>query len=854
MAVDLNILRGLGITPDKLKEKFEAELSSTTPEIQALRNRIRSRVNEGMTRNFAEYQQTYALDLAWDIEHRQMTPTLVQHFLDKDPNDKEVYEQMKAWGLGQMICDETDCKTGKPTGKKMFNIPMFFNIFVPLVKSYVTIRWANICNARRNNPLFKFSPAIVTAKNRLRCDLWTSRINVMAEQYGYYKTMEQAVLKALHYATCLMFVAEEWHSEEQVRIADKDDVKSGKKKKDSEENAKEGDEIKIRVKEGLRYHLPHPTRTFRDLAYGPSTFNTDTGCTYAGYWRIVRYRELLHRGLWNDKKISLGSVNIIEANKLFFSTVYSGCKMAYGCASVPVSGSGLTTAAEAGVGAGSNDRELKLAQQYYGTDREDQGVLVTEYFEKLIPKDNGLGDYDCPVWFRFLCAGDGCTILYCAPLPSCPTTYWGYDSDESRANNASLSLEILPFQDQFGMVLTQIILSCKQNLANLTLVDEDQVTPESLSNIRNIGESLFRKLNIQSFSGRKSMKGQNKVVDAIQSFSLPKGNVAELINVLKTILDVLERVLVMSSLEVGQAASHEQTREEVRHIAQTTSSRVDFTSASIDLAMAAWKRQLYWFTDANADDDFYGIIPWDTPLTKADLDKYGISYVDDDEQPAKKSGESSRHIRVKAKKKDVSLDIWSLVNSRPEPDRVSDVETAQAMSSLVKDLLSNPITGPAIGAKQALELANRIANLAGIDRDFKLYVDGDSQQQAAQAQEQLKQVVTTVLENVKQSEDALRQEIGGAIKPLAEKVLATEQAVGQIVQGVRAVSEQIGQTAQIIPEIINGINTVAGQTAEAEALAQKGVALGVQNDQFIQKVAEILQFNTAPNPADDSLQ
>ena len=39
-------------------------------------------------------------------------------------------------------------------------------------------------------------------------------------------------------------------------------------------------------------------------------------------------------------------------------------------------------------------------------------------------------DYDYPVWFWFIVASDS-TILYCAPLPHCPVTYWGYDPDDT---------------------------------------------------------------------------------------------------------------------------------------------------------------------------------------------------------------------------------------------------------------------------------------------------------------------------------------------------------------------------------------------------------------------------------------
>lgn len=866
MSVSLKILERRGITPEKLKALFEAEPTSLpsdqSDKVASLRNRIRSRVEEGMSRNFAEWKVPYALDLAWDVEFQQITPTLVQQFLSKDPNDKEVYSQLSAWGMTGFIEDIKDAKTGQSTGKKSFNIPMFFQIFVPLVKAYTTIRWANICNARKQNPFLKYEPSYKTLRNAMRCEILTNRIGVMAEQLGYYKVFEQAVLKALHYSICLKFITEEWHTEEQFRIATKDDVESGVRTPNGDK-AKEGDEFKKIVKEGLRYHLPHPTRFFRDLAHGPSTFNTDSGCSFAGYWRIVRYRELLNRGLWNDKKIPLSSKDIKEANKLFFSTVYSGCTMKYGCAtSGAPTPSGASAAAQAGVGAGANDREVKLANNFYGTEYEDQGVLVTEYFEKLIPKDNGLGDYDCPVWFRFLLGGDGCTVLYCAPLPACPVIYYGYDADESRANNASLSLEILPFQDQFSQVLTQTILAAKQNLANVTLIDQNVLDEKTIENIQNLGERFYRFLNIFGFDGRKMQKGQNRPPEVVQGHSLPKANIAELINVLKTILDVLERVLVMSNLEVAQAASHEQTREEIRHLAKSTSSRLELTSSAFDLAMNAWKRQLYWFTMEHGDDDFYGHIPSDSPLTKADLDKMGITYVDNDEEKVVEKQSKLRgvkkHIRVKMAKKDVSLDIWSLVSNRPDTDRTIDTETATTLSVLMEKLMANPITAGKIGGKQALDIATEIAHLAGIRRDFKFHVDEESNQQFGQ--EQLKAVIADVLKNVKESQANLQQEMVQTMQPIAEKVAATEQVMAQIIEGLQQLGQQSAQAEQIIPQIIEKIGQLAqatqqagGQAQEADQLAEKAASIALQSQKVAERISQLLGLTPAPSPANDTL-
>jgi hypothetical protein len=430
-------------------------------------NRIRSRVQEGMSRNLVDFKHYYVLDKAWDAPFYQITPTLVSTFVDSNPNNEQVYKAAETWGLTSLITEKPDPKSpGKNI--KSFNIPTFFNILVPLVKSYVTIRWSKIMNDRRLTPFFKFEPAKYTTENALKCDVITDRIQMMSNQYGYFDVMKQAVFKMLHYGQVFMYPREEWHSEQQFRFATKEDVEANLKKPDpnNAQNADgipvvEGEEIAVTTREGIRYQLPHPTRCYYDIAHGPSTLNYDSGAEYSGYWQIVRYRDVVNGNFWNKDRIALGSMDIVGQNPLFFQTVYSACQLKTPCERnpEPPKPDGAMGAATMGVGTGPLDREKQIGALYYGTEYMDQGVLITNHYEKLVPKDNGLGTYPFPVWFRFVLAGDGCTILYAAPLPYNPTLYAGYDADESRLKNASMSLEVLPFQDHFGNMLTQTILN-----------------------------------------------------------------------------------------------------------------------------------------------------------------------------------------------------------------------------------------------------------------------------------------------------------------------------------------------------------------------------------------------------------
>jgi len=740
----------------------------------ALHNRIRSRTDEGRQRNFSDWRVFAAIDKSWSQALYQISPSILASFIDTDPNSEDVLKQLDGWGLAHLITETVDAKSGKAV--KKLNLPVFFKVFVPLVKAYVTIRWAKIMNDRRQTPFFKYEPFKQTTPMRLKCEALTDRINVISNQYGYYDVMKQAVLKMLNYSYALQFITKEWDYEEQWRKATAEDVALGKTKaapSDADPNARlpvnEGEYIKVTDREGLSYHTPHPSRSFWDMAHGKHTINYDHGCQFTGYWRIARYRELKESNFWNTEAIALGGTDLIGAHKAFFDNVYP-CMMKYGCASA------TAASAEIGVGAPPLDREKEIANQYYGTELLDQGVLVTEYFEKLVPKDNGLGTYDCPVWFRFVLAGDGCTILYAAPLPYAPTIYYGYDADESLSKNSSLAQEVQPFQDHFGNVLTQILHTAKQNLANLTLIDEDQLTENAFKKIGNIGDDIYQGLNLFGFSGKKAFRGQNRVVDAIHSFNLPKGNVAELTNVLKTILDVLERILVMSSQEIAQAASHEQTREEVRVISASMTSRLQFTSTPVDIATAAWKRQLYQAVMAYGDDDMWAHLPSDIPLSKEALEAFGFTYVDKDAVVGR-----DRYRAVKFNKKSTAVDMWLFANTRDDTDRGSDKDAAVAWSQIVQNLMNNPISAQAIGADQMIEIANLIGHLSGaFPRDWNLKnaaPNVSEEQRQQQAQEQLKAVTDQVLSQV-------HSDMQHAIEPLLEATKKNSDELGIVMPAV----------------------------------------------------------------------
>jgi hypothetical protein len=162
----------------------------------------------------------------------------------------------------------------------------------------------------------------------------------------------------------------------------------------------------------------------------------------------------------------------------------------------------------------------------------------------------------------------------------------------------------------------------------------------------------------------------------------------------------------------------------------------------------------------------------------------GFSYVDNDVQ-----AKGDRYRTVKTTKAAIAMPLWTFASTRDGEDRSSDQQTAQAMVMLWDKLMTNPMTMQAIGPDQALDLANRIGQLAGIDRDFKLRNAAGTPEEQAQKQQaeqqQLQQTLVQLGEQIMQQVDAkLAEDLKPLIehlKKVTEETDHNSQAIGQLV-------------------------------------------------------------------------
>src|SRR6185503_18157151 len=144
-----------------------------------------------------------------------------------------------------------------------------------------------------------------------------------------------------------------------------------------------------------------------------------------------------------------------------------------------------------------------------------------------------------------------------------------------------------------------------------------------------------------------------------------------------------------------------------------------FTATAADTGRDAWKRQLYAYLMAFGDDDFYGHIPADNPITAEQLKAMGFTFVDHDALAG-----TEKYRRVQAKKESLALPLYEFASTRDGEDRITDASIASVMAMLAQNVLNNPMLAQAIGPEQALQWVNAIGYFSGMPRDFKLRFAG----------------------------------------------------------------------------------------------------------------------------------
>lgn len=765
-----------------LKEIFRKRRGYTyAPEVQHLVDLLRSRIQDGIAQNLKDYRFFAAADYAYDAPYYQTTPTIVQHICNQKLTYEDSKKVVEGWGLQWSDLFRVKMKHDNPEqpllvdGKPQIEViaASLVKTIIPLVKSYLTIRCAKLYTDRDQIPLFKFEPLRLTDENAVLCEVLNNIIEAQVTQFGYRNELRDVILHTLLYGIQLLFPQEAWYVEKQEDADGRESIR----------------------KEGIRYLQPHPTRFFYDYFYRTSSFNSDTGCEYSGHWRVERYGSIRRdKNYFNQGAIPYGT-NWFKSplSGTYFSDFYAPCTMVF--PQLPP--------------ARASSREDRAGN--YSVDDEDKALFVTEMFCKLKPSEWGLcwqnpkskekaKPYEHPVWFRFVMGSDD-TVVYAEPLAYAPNIYFGYDADGNRVRNAGMALELIPSQDQLGNILSQIVLTVKQNLANVVFYDKNIVDEAQVRSLQNSGELSLRGINLVAYDSHTNLKAGLDTRAAFNPVQMGKQNTAELFQSLNTIISIAERLLAFSAQELGGTATHQQSAQEIKTITANVGVRVAYTGTFIDDGIDAWKKQLADAFMAYMDPEFVAEVSPDTKNLPQILKKLGFSIVSDGGQQSKTKVKGS-------KEKVMPLLLDGLVSTKDGPDRGTDSQAANAMIQVVGTVANNPALAQEVGGRQLLKLLQRAAVMGGAPRDFKLETTGKTieqqqaeQQQSEQVQGQAPQALTPeqVVQLINEEQKKLTKElVDQVIKPAAEMDAQQEQKIAGLEQAVMQIGEAVGKLTTIL--------------------------------------------------------
>ena len=551
------------------------------------------------------------------------------------------------------------------------NPPVFFKVIPTLVKAYTTAIVAKLYNARNTPPILDYRPRMQTDQNMVEASIITNLADGIGQKMGYGAQLRAMIDQMCRYGLMLAFPREEWYWEWQRTFG-------GPKNRVGEDTGK-----KQTIREGLRYIIPDPTRFYYDLKYPLTSLNTNSGTEFIGHWHVLSYGQILDNKEWWNRSHIFAGTNWFKypGSKYFWQEVYP-CKMDISWGQEP----------------GEMKREDRAS--WYSTADRDKSIFVAEHFEKLVPRDWGLGDYDGPVWHRFTMAGDD-TPIWIEPSAITPGIFMGYDYSENNDRTSSLSLEILPWQDWLGNILSQILLTAKQNLMKVIFYDKNQIDPDQIKEMRNIGEQMYRGMQFIPFDPLTNRIAQQNAQQAFFPVQLGTASINELIQVLPVFLSIMERVLQISAQMAGGAGPHQQGSKEIAQLGQSGQSRLDFIGAAIDEGIDAWETQLFDAAVNYADTDFVAQVDTDTPNLEHVIEEMGFT------------------IRHKGKEKTMIAGSWKKLQLRDfarvgeGQTKETDRDAGQAIANVVAAVAAQKDLHEKIGATNLLQLLEYAARLMG---------------------------------------------------------------------------------------------------------------------------------------------
>lgn len=717
-----SVLKKFGCTSERLREIFTAEGVSdvcpdglTVDQLQIRNNqksnadikkriecRIRSRLLGGIQQTLQNYRAIQAVDVAWDSPPIQkQTLPLMLWAMGK-------IDAPKLWDCLNRDCGEEVATTffkKKPTKDAMLkpDVPRICDVSIDLMRSYITRRhaamdalWSNLW------PLFKYDPRGSEAVAQLRADALTQRVDIMSDAYNYRHFFSQCRRDMLLYGQSLVFPRASWDRQISWRFKPTN-------------TGEPGEEVESYItREGVDFVNPHPARIAYDLGAPLANVNTDTGPRWLLHWDITNYGRLIdnEQNYYNLKNvvISDGWIGLATLYGEFFGYYFDNCVLQW---------PQVTGALDPAV---FNDREARIG--LYSYDQRDMGVLVTNYFEKINPKVEGIGNYDAEVWVHLVVAGDY-KVIGAEFLPSLPAAYGGVNWNDSRMANQSMGMSLLAYQDQASNIMSHMLQQIRASLVQLWLIDKDSleegIRKEIEANANNQQWWVDPKILMYSATKLRDLGIQ----DPRQAFAIVQNQLTNVVQsglqALGQLLNLADRLLILSPNELGQPNPREVSASEVSQIATSVQAIYAFVNQGPREQTAAVKELIYESLICCADEVVR--VPVEGRYTLETIKKAGFTAPERDD--IKDNQIVPVRTQITGNLRDLRYDYY--FDSRDGAERSIDVQGAQVIQQLITPLLQDQEIRAALGKKRVFDMINSIIRLSGAPTDAMIQTtDGES--------------------------------------------------------------------------------------------------------------------------------
>jgi hypothetical protein len=411
---------------------------------------------------------------------------------------------------------------------------------------------------------------------------------------------------------------------------------------------------------------------------------------------------------------------------------------------------------------------------WYTNNDRDSSVFVATQFAKIIPRAFDLGNYNYPVWIRFDIAGPD-TVIWSDVCSYNPILMMGYDWDDNAAKNSSLALELIPWQDHLGNIISQMLLTAKQNLANVVFYNTQVVDVNDVKRIRNSGEKKYREWNWVGFDALKMAAARVDMDKVFHTVSFNKQSIQEHLQMVPMMLSIMERVIQMAAQEAGAAASHQQSKAEIIETGGSSTNRLVFTGSYVDEFVDAWGRQNHDAAYAYLDPDFVAQISSDIPEIEKHLEELGF----------KIKARTGDKLTIEGRKQSLRVESFASSYKGPEPEKQK--EMAQVIFQTVGTVAGQEELFKKVGAKTLLKLIQHAAIMAGAPKDFRLTLaeDADDTDIPAAIQQAIEHAQQATLQTIEEK----------IAKPAAEASARDEQRIA-VLEGVVEKLKKIFEVAK----------------------------------------------------------